>query len=59
MWANYKPDESDFFALEGEEQSRIVGAYRTHNKIEAVVAYEQVKEARRNARKNAGKKGRR
>lgn len=55
VWANYKPDETDFFALDGERQSTIVAAYRTHNQIEAVIAYEQVKEARRNAKKK-GKK---
>lgn len=57
VWANYKPDESDFFAMDGEIQSRVIAAYRTHNQIEAVISYEQVKEARRNARKNRkGKK---
>lgn len=47
QWAHYKQEE--FRELEGDEQSRIVAAYRCHMQAEAVVHHEmQRKMDRRN-----------
>ena len=42
----------DFIELDGEEQSFIVAAYQSSNRIEAVLAYEQWRKSRP---KNKGK----
>jgi hypothetical protein len=55
VWANYRPFPDFFEDLDGETQSLIVAAYRTHLQIEAVVTQEQVREARRKARRSKGK----
>lgn len=49
QWANYKLE--DFEALEGERQSLLVAAYRSHNQVEAVLAKVQ------NDKIKAGRKG--
>ena len=49
IWANYKPTEF-FEEVDGEMQSLIVAAYRTHMQIEGIMALEQAKEAQRSAR---------
>ena len=45
VWAHYPQEE--FERLPGAEQSRIVAAYRTQARGEAVVAQEQARESRR------------
>lgn len=52
-WWRYKPEE--FAMLDGDEQSRRVAVYRIQHQMEAVVAQEQAKEAKRAARK--GRRG--
>jgi hypothetical protein len=42
VWAHYRQEE--FEQLPGDEQSRIVAAYRTQSRAEAVVAHENARE---------------
>ncbi len=44
-WARYTWEE--FEALDGERQSAVVAHYRAHHHLEAVIAHEQQKQARR------------
>lgn len=44
-WDRYKWEE--FKALDGEQQSGVVAHYRAHHHLEAVIAHEQQKQARR------------
>lgn len=44
VWAHYR--QADFERLPGSEQSRIVAAYRTQARAEAVVAHERARELR-------------
>lgn len=48
-WAYYKPKEF-FEELDGMEQAQVVAAYRCSTMIDAVVANEQAKEAKRAAK---------
>lgn len=47
VWAHLSPP--DFEALPGLEQSRLVAAYRTQQRIEGVQAYKQAQKAKRAA----------
>jgi len=46
----------EFAALEGDEQSAIVAAYRTEAQMMAVISQEQAREVQRKSRKPKGRK---